>query len=81
MPYFETFMQDVCYDSINMGLDMYWLAIIIFLGGVLLAWGFLRTEILNKAIRDAIAYTPSHLYQRYANDVSKNVDDYYEEDD
>lgn len=74
-------MQDVCLDAIDYGLDMYWLAMLIFVGSIILAWGFLRTEILNKTIRDAIAYEPSHLYERYANDVAKNVDDYIDADD
>lgn len=75
-PWFDTFMQNVCLDSINYGIELYWLVIAIFAGTVLLAWGFLKTEILNKQIRDAIAYQPSHLFMRYANDVSKNVDEY-----
>merc|ERR1712216_349003 len=81
MPYFETLMSDICLDSINMGLECFWLCILVFLGSIILAWGFLRTELLNKAIRDAIAYQPSHLYQRYTNDVAKNVDDYYDGDE
>jgi len=73
-------MNDICWDSINMSLQLFWLCVTVFLGTILLAWGFLRTEILNKAIKDAIAYQPSHLYLRFSNDVSKNVDDYYDDD-